>query len=679
MKFIPNSSSLHPNYPHRFPHKGILPEGRYYTLTWGIPYDFGGMTTVALERSSAFARQDNRTVEILTLSAELKGQDRERELRDEGRIDRRVHLRNIWQDLTSWSDRRLRRMIGASEIDHDAVNDVLARTGTDWNEFRRDSDETDLQVDRYHGSGALLLSDRLDMKERGQRGGRRISLFDRKRNVIAQWPTARAFYHAWLDVVIGDKPSYLISDSSFTGGLVFDYRRDNVVLCQVVHNHFLSDPKGSNLGELTSGKIRYLSQLDSFDVVTTLTDQQRRDMGQAELSSNRLRTVSNLTENLNGDPTTPRVREHGAMIARLVSQKRVEDAINAIGKASAQAPNVALDVYGEGEDRPDLTDLIDQLGVADSVRLRGHAPGAKKNFHTSSFSLLTSRFEGQGLVILESMSAGCIPISYAVDYGPADIIEDGVNGFVVPAGDVDALADAILRFIAMPEGQVQEMRQAAIARAADYFEAPIVQRWGEVFAERSFEPIVHLDHVSAVLKVATVGEQNVHLVMDVSGLDGHEPEDIYISWKSRAGNFYGRVAAELDGNVVRALIPISRLSAIPVGYFDLSLDLVAGRSFNRTRIKSKNSNISNTSDVLELYTTKHGNFSGQTLQAPQVAVGPSHPLLHLEHGIEDHAQAHHQPDGHWVAEGPMELRHVIEIHPVDRPDQGRSKEDSRPA
>lgn len=234
MKSIPDSSPRLNSFPHRFPHNGVLPEGRYYTLTWGISYDFGGMTTVALERSSAFARQDNRQVEILTLSAELKHQDRERELRDEGRIDRRVRIRNIWKDLTSWPDRKLRRLVGTSELDQTAVNDVLERTGSEWTEFRRDSDEKELQVDRYHDRGTLLLSDRLDMNKRGKRGGRRISLFDRKQNIIAQWSTARALYQAWLDVVIGSKSSYLISDSPFAGGLVFDYRRDNVILCQVV-------------------------------------------------------------------------------------------------------------------------------------------------------------------------------------------------------------------------------------------------------------------------------------------------------------------------------------------------------------------------------------------------------------------------------------------------------------
>lgn len=338
-------------------------------------------------------------------------------------------------------------------------------------------------------------------------------------------------------------------------------------------------------------------------------------MAEAELSSGKLRTVSNLTEDLDGDPTAPRAREQGAMIARLDSEKRVEHAIRAIAKVSANAPGATLGVYGGGEDRSKLTDLIDRLGVADSVRLHGHTPGAKNRFHTSAFSLLTSHYEGQPLVVLESMSAGCIPICYAVDFGPADIIDDGVNGFVVPAGDVDAMAQAILRFLSMPEAEVQNMRRAAIARAADFYEVPIVRRWGEVLAEQSFEPIVHLDQIHAVLNEATADGENIDIVVDFEDLDGYEPEDIYISWKSRTGNFYGRIAAEYDGSVVRAVIPISRLSTIPAGYVDFSVDLIAGRSFNRARIKSENSGISNITELLSVYTTRHGNLSGRILQS----------------------------------------------------------------
>lgn len=550
-------------YAHHFPHKGLLPEGHYYSLAWGIPYEFGGMTTVVLERGSALARQDNRRVEILTLSPEMKSQDRNRELHAEGRIDRRVTVRNLWKDLTAWPDRKLRRMVGALDDTSDALNDILPRVEDGWSEYRKSEDGTVLQIDRYHDRGHLLVSDRLDIRTYGKRGGRRITLFDRSQNVIGRWSTARSFYHAWLDVVFAGRPSYLISDAPITGALIHDYRRANVILGQVMHNHFLHRPQGEIFGELPSGKFEFLCHLDSFDLVTTLTEQQRVDMNEAELSAGNLRSVSNVTENLHGSPTAPRDRRRGGMIARLSGQKRVDDAVKAIGVVRAEDPEVTLDVYGEGTARPMLEALITDLGVTDAVRLHGHAPGAKTNFHDTSFSLLTSRFEGQGLVLLESMSAGCIPIAYDIDYGPADLIDDGVNGFLIPDGDIDACAAAILHVVNMGEDEVQEMRRSAISRAADFFERPIVERWGEVLAEKSFEEIKTWKGLKANLSSAVVSEEAAEVVVDVRGVSKRNPDAVYVSWKARKGAFFGRVPARFDGSTIRASIPIPRLAIIP--------------------------------------------------------------------------------------------------------------------
>ncbi|WP_420095197.1 hypothetical protein, partial [Brevibacterium sediminis] len=264
MNSIPETSPNH-SYPHRFPHRGLLPEGSYFTLTWTIGYDFGGMTTVALERSSAFARLDNRRVEILTLSPEMKELDRERELRESGTIDRKVKVRNLWQDLTAWPDRKLRRMVGTVDPDPTAADDAIKRAGQEWTELRKDSGDRLLQADRYHDRGHLLVIDRQDMKKFGRRGGRRITLFDRDQKVIAQWGSAREFYQAWLDVVIGDKRSYLICDSAFVGNFIHEYRRDNVILCIVNHNHFLADANDEPTGALAEDKFGYLRHLDGFD------------------------------------------------------------------------------------------------------------------------------------------------------------------------------------------------------------------------------------------------------------------------------------------------------------------------------------------------------------------------------------------------------------------------------
>ena len=101
-RIIPSSSGPRPQQ--------VLPAGNYYTVLWRIPETFGGLTSVALERSSAFARQDNRPIEILTFSPNNSGKEREQKLKAEGRLDDRVSILNIWEDLGTWSDDELARM-----------------------------------------------------------------------------------------------------------------------------------------------------------------------------------------------------------------------------------------------------------------------------------------------------------------------------------------------------------------------------------------------------------------------------------------------------------------------------------------------------------------------------------------------------------------------------------------
>src|SRR5699024_5302023 len=146
-------------------------------------------------------------------------------------------------------------------------------------------------------------------------------------------------------------------------------------------------------------------------------------------AADKLETVPNLTEDLHGHSTTLRPRGRGAMIARLVPEKRVEDAITAIAHVRAETPEVTLDVYGEGEDRSRLTDIMTEVDVMDAVRSHRHTTAAKSNYHTGSFSLLASRFDLDPPVVLARVSAGRTPICHDGVYGPDDIVADGVKLF----------------------------------------------------------------------------------------------------------------------------------------------------------------------------------------------------------------------------------------------------------
>src|SRR5699024_9783616 len=142
----------------------------------------------------------------------------------------------------------------------------------------------------------------------------------------------------------------------------------------------------------------------------------------------------------------------------------------------------------------------------------------------------------------------------------ADIIDHGVNGFLVPDGDVDALAAAIRHFLSMPDDEVEKMRQRAIERAADFSESAIGRALWRAWAEQSFAPIVRLEELRARRRHAEVTAAGIQLDVDISGLGSFVPDSEYVSWKSRSGCFYGRVAARFRNGALTATLPTARFA-----------------------------------------------------------------------------------------------------------------------
>ncbi|WP_151953067.1 glycosyltransferase [Brevibacterium sp. Marseille-P9724] len=562
--------------------KGILPAGNYYTMLWAIPETFGGMTSVALERSSAFARRDNRPVEILTFSRDNSGKERERALKAEGRLDKRVSLRNVWEDLSQWSDDELARMKGTAQPVPEAVDDALPRTSGEAREQRTDDVGTVLQTDHYSAQGNLLVIDRQDTKTRGTKGGRLLTLLNSQGEIIGQWRTATAFYKAWLNAVFGNKPSYVIVDSSYAGSLFSTYRKKNVIFCTAMHSNFLENHK-TDARRLIRGKFKILRNLDRFDRAITLTHAQQRDMLEHHLSSGNLTVMPNLIRNLKGNPKKPRTKTHGLMLARLTKGKRIDHAIRAVTAACASAPGLQLEICGDGDMHSKLAQQIDANSGGGHITLRGYVSNAKEHFHDASFSLLTSTQEGQPLVILESMSAGCIPIAYDIKYGPSDIITDGVDGFLVPDGDIEALTQAIIRIATMDDAELTTMRRNAIKRAQDFYEATIVEKWAAMFRGCSFDPFQRSQAI-ANLTSLTVTDTGVAIEASVEDHPWEQTAHTYVSWCLTGTTYYGRTPADFDGATLRAHIPLSELRLLPAGTLELSADFADGRSFRRTRI-----------------------------------------------------------------------------------------------
>jgi glycosyltransferase involved in cell wall biosynthesis len=101
-----------------------------------------------------------------------------------------------------------------------------------------------------------------------------------------------------------------------------------------------------------------------------------------------------------------------------------------------------LAIFGEGEDRSDLEELIRSNGL-DDIFLHGQSNSIEKEFKSSDVFVLPSRFEGFGLVVVEALSCGLPVVSFDCNAGPSEIITDGVNGMLVPNGDVEGLSKSL--------------------------------------------------------------------------------------------------------------------------------------------------------------------------------------------------------------------------------------------
>lgn len=183
--------------------------------------------------------------------------------------------------------------------------------------------------------------------------------------------------------------------------------------------------------------------------------------------------------------TTGQYSDHSAKQAifagRIVYQKGLDVMIRIWRLVNQRHPDWSLELYGDGDLKASLMALAERLQA--NVHFHPSTADIHRRYIESSFFVLTSHYEAFGLVMPEAMSCGLPVVAFDCPFGPAEIIADGVDGFLVGHRDMAAYVDRVCQLIESRELR-QCMGQAAILSAQRYSAERVMPLWKALLESR---------------------------------------------------------------------------------------------------------------------------------------------------------------------------------------------------
>lgn len=214
-----------------------------------------------------------------------------------------------------------------------------------------------------------------------------------------------------------------------------------------------------------------------FDRFVVLTEEDKEMWGEMP----NIRVIPNAA-NFIADSYSDCSAKRVIAVGRLDYQKSFDRLIQVWEKVHKVIPEWKLDIFGQGEWKDMLQQMIDERSLQDVVKLNAPTKNIGKEYAESSMIVMSSHYEGFPMVLVEAMACGLPAVCFDFKCGPRDIINEEENGLIVPDGDLEGLAEAMIRLMKDDELR-KKMGENAKAVVEKYSEEKVMSKWMKLYEE----------------------------------------------------------------------------------------------------------------------------------------------------------------------------------------------------
>lgn len=228
-------------------------------------------------------------------------------------------------------------------------------------------------------------------------------------------------------------------------------------------------------GDSIKSSYKYaLNNSDKIAKYYVLTNQQKEDIqNDLNIPDEKFVVIPHFIKTSSN--STNEIKDQFVFVGRFSEEKQISHIIESYKLYIDNGGSTKLVLYGgiKGEERTKIENLIKQYNLQNEVTIHSFTNDPLQVFRESKASLLTSKFEGFALSVMESINEGCPVIAYDIKYGPREIIVNGENGYLIEPNNIEEFSKAMISIIENPLENVKTKDEITYQAAINNFNSLI--------------------------------------------------------------------------------------------------------------------------------------------------------------------------------------------------------------